>query len=98
MMVMRLKALWERFRSDGRAHTVAPMVAEKPRSPKPFQPLTHDESVEVLDDAIQWLIDETRATLAMPNGPSKIRRWAELRLRDRCMAKDFKRLLKEQRG
>ena len=98
MTFMRLRALWERCRSHGRAHTVALPVLEKPRVVKAFQPLTHDETVAVLDDAIQWLIDETRTTLALPNSPAKLQRWAELRARDRCMARDFKRIMREQEG
>lgn len=98
MTFMRLKALWERCSLHGRVHTLAPPAPVKPRSPKPFQPLTHDESVAVLDDSVQWLIDEIKATLAMPNRAAKLQRWAELRARDRCMARDFRRLLKEQHG
>jgi hypothetical protein len=64
------------------------------RTLKPFQPLTHDESIAVLDDTIQWLVDETRAMFAMPNGPSKERRWAELQARDKSMRRDFERLVR----
>jgi len=62
----------------------------------PFQPLTRDESIAILDDAIQWLMDQARATLLMSDGPSKERREAELRARDKFMARDLKRLIREQ--
>ena len=65
---------------------------------KPFQPLTRAESVMILNDAMQWLMDETEATLAMPNGPSKERRRAELRSRYRSMARDVERLAGKHGG
>ena len=63
-----------------------------------FEPLTHEQSVAVLEDSIQWLIDEARATMAMPSGLAKERRKAELRGRDKSMARDFARLVREQQG
>jgi len=98
IMVMKLRTFWERYRPQRWGPTAGARLPVETIALKPFQPLTRDESIAVLDDAIQWLIDETKSTLAMPNSPSKLRRWAELRARDRCMARDFKRLLKEQRG
>jgi hypothetical protein len=65
-------------------------------TPKPFQLLTNDESIAILDDAIQWLIDEVRTTEAMPDGPFKERRRAELQARDKSMARDFARFVREQ--
>ncbi len=59
---------------------------------KPFQPLTRDESIAILDDAIQWLLDETKTTLAMPDCPFKYQRLAELQARDQSMNQDFRRL------
>ena len=94
---MKLKSFWERYRAQRRSLTVTvPPPIEG--GPKPFQPLTPDESIAVLEDAIQWLIEEARAMPAMPNGPSKDRRRAELRARDKSMARDFARLVKEQQG
>ena len=95
-MVMKLRSFWERYRAQRWALTASARLPVAARTPKPFQPLTRDESIALLDDAIEWLIDETRATLALPNGPSKVRRWAELRARDKCMARDFKRLARQQ--
>jgi hypothetical protein len=68
----------------------------EPKGPKPFQALTRAESIAVLEDAVQWLIDESKATLAIPNGPCKDRRKAELRARDKSLARDFVRLMREQ--
>ncbi len=65
--------------------------------PKPFQPLTHNQSIAVLDDTIQWLLDEARTTLAMPDGPAKQQRWAELEGRDQSLVRDFQRLMRAQR-
>jgi len=52
----------------------------------------------ILDDTIQWLIHEVRITLAMPDGPLKARRKAELRARDKSIARDFQRLIRGQAG
>jgi hypothetical protein len=95
---MKLKSFWERHRSQRWALTNAVPLPAKARMPNPFQPLTHDQSIAVLEDAIQWLIDETRTMYAMPDGPAKLRRRAELRGRDRSMARDFARLAREQEG
>jgi hypothetical protein len=66
------------------------------RTPKPFQPLTRDESIPVLGDAIRWLVAESRRTHAMPDGPAKERRWGELAARDKSLARDFLRLARER--
>ena len=95
---MKLKDLWERYRAQRRALTLAVPSPLERRVPKPFEPLTHYESIAVLEDAIQWLIDEARTTLAIPNSPSKDRRKAELRARDKSMARDFARLVMDQEG
>ena len=95
-MVMKLKSFWERYKVQRWAPTAGARVPVEAKTPKPFQPLKRQESIAVLNDAIQWLLDEARTTLAMPKGPSKERRWAELQARDRCMARDFKRLVREQ--
>ncbi len=95
---MKLKALWDRYRSQHRALAVPAPPPIEGRGPKPFQPLTPDESVEILQQAIQWLIAEASATAAKPNGPSKDRRKAELRARDKSMARDFARLVRELQG
>jgi hypothetical protein len=95
---MNLKALWERCGVQRRAPTAAPTPPIKARTPKPFQPLTHGESIATLWDAIQWLIDETRTTYTLPNGPFKMRRYAELQARDKSLARDFARLVRKQEG
>ena len=95
---MKLKALWERYRAQHRALAVPAPPPIEGRSPKPFQPLTPEESVEILEHAIQWLIAEASATVALPNGPSKHRRKAELRARDKSMARDFARLMRERQS
>ena len=93
---MNLKSFWERHRSQRWAtRAVSPL---KVRTPKPFQPLTRDESIAILDDTIQWLMVEVRATFIMPDGASKERRRAELRARDKSIARDFQRLIREQEG
>jgi len=94
--IMNLKSFWERHRAQRWVGTAA--LPAKARTPKPFQPLTRNESIAILDDAIQWLMDEARATLLMSDGPSKKRREAELRARDKSMARDFQRLISEQEG
>jgi hypothetical protein len=43
-------------------------------------------------------MDEARATLAMPDGSLKEWRKAELRARDKSVARDFQRLIREQEG
>ena len=93
---MNLKSFWQRHRAQRCAATPAPTA--KATTPKPFEPLTHDQSIAILDDAIQWLTDELRATRAMPYGPLKTRREAELRARDKSMAADFQRLIREQQS
>ena len=93
---MKLKSYWERYRAQRWAATAPP--APKAETPKPFQPLTRDESIAILDDTIQWLMDEARATFIMHDGPSKDRRQAELRARDKSIARDFRRLIRKQEG
>jgi hypothetical protein len=94
--IMNLKSFWERHRAQRWAGTAA--LPAKARTPKPFQPLTRQESIAILNDTIQWLMDEARITLAMPDGPSKERRKAELRARDKSIARDFQRRIREQAG
>ncbi len=91
---MNLKSFWERHRARGWAVTAAPSTREATR--KPFQPLTRDESIAILDDTIQWLMDETRATFFMSEGPSKERRQTELQGREKSIAQDFQRLIRHQ--
>ena len=93
---MKLKSYWERYRAQRWAATASP--APKAETPKPFQPLTRDESIAILDETIQWLMDEARATFIMPDGPSKNRRQAELRARDKSIARDFRRLVRKHEG
>jgi len=93
---MNLKSYWERHRAQRWSLTAARPT--KARLPKPFQPLTRNESIAVLNDAIEWLMDEARVTVLMPEGPSKERRKAELRARDQSLARDFHRLIREQEG
>ena len=97
---MNLKLLWERYKASHRMRLVAPpLQAEVPvavRGPKPFRSLTQDESVAILEDAIEWLVDEAKSTMAMPNGPGKDRLRAELRGRHESMIRDFARLVREQ--
>jgi len=94
--IMNLKSFWERHRAQRWEVTAA--LQAKPSAPKPFQPLTRQQSIAILDDTIQWLMDEARATLVMPDGPPKERRRAELRARDKSIARDFQRLIREQEG
>ena len=98
IMVMKLKSFWERHRARRWALTDVVPLPVKAGTPQPFVPLTRDESIEVLDDAIQWVFDETRAVMAMPDSPAKERRWAELVARDKSLARDFLRLAREQAG
>ena len=92
--IMNLKSFWERHRARRWAGTAVPSAREK--APKPFQPLTRDESIAILDDTIQWLMNEARTTFFMAEGPSKGRRQTELRGRDKSIARDFQRLIREQ--
>ncbi|HTL57132.1 MAG TPA: hypothetical protein VL361_15730 [Candidatus Limnocylindrales bacterium] len=94
--IMNLKSFWERHRAQRWAGTAA--LPAKARKPKPFQPLTRQESIAILDDTIEWLMDEARTTMAMPDGPSNERRKAELRARDKSIARDFQRLIRGQEG
>jgi len=98
IMVMKLKSFWERHRARRWALTDAVPLPVQARMPKPFQPLTRDESIEVLDDAVQWVLDESQATIAMPDGPAKERRGAELVARDKSLVRDFLRLARQQAG
>ena len=94
---MKLRALWERYKANHRMRFVAPPpLRAAVTGPKPFQSLTHDQSVAILEDAIQWLIDEAKATLELPNGAPKERRRAELRGRHESMVRDFARLARKQ--
>jgi len=93
---MNLKSFWERHRSQRWATRAVPPT--KVRTPRPFQPLTRDESIAILDDTIQWLMDEARVTFIMPDGAPKERRTAELRGRHKSIARDFHRLIREQEG
>jgi hypothetical protein len=43
-------------------------------------------------------MDEARTTSEIPDGPAKERRNAELRARDKSIARDFQRLIREQEG
>ena len=93
---MKLRTLWERYMAQRRALTAALPPLLEARTSKPFTPLTREESTAILDEAIRWLMDEARSTLAMPNGPSNERRRAELRARYRSVTRDYLRLAKEQ--
>ena len=94
--IMNLKSFWERHRAHRWA--VNASLPAKARRSKPFQPLTRQESIAILDDTIEWLMDEAQVTLEMPDGPAKERRKAELRARDKSIARDFQRLIREQEG
>ncbi len=96
--VMKLRLLWERWHAHRRAVPAPFPRPSRAMTRKCFEPLTHDQSIAVLDDAIQWLINEAKATRAMPDGPERQRRRAELRGRDKSMARDFARLMRQQRG
>jgi len=48
----------------------------------------------ILDDAILWVMDESRATSLMTDSPAKNRRDAELRARDKSLHRDFQRLFR----
>ncbi len=88
---MKLRALWELCveRWEEATALSQPVGA---KALEPFQPLTRDESIAILDEAIQWVLDETRTTLAMPDCPFKNQRLAELQARDQSMDQDFQRL------
>jgi hypothetical protein len=94
--IMNLKSFWERHRA--RRWAVTASLSDSARTPKPFQPLTRQESIAILDDTIEWLMDEARTTSEIPDGPAKERRNAELRARDKSIARDFQRLIREQEG
>ncbi len=93
---MKPKSLWEQFLAQRRMIGPAVPLPIQSKTPKPFQPLTRQQSIEILDDSIQWLIDETRATLAMPSGPSKDRRWTELQGRNKSFERDFERFIRSR--
>ena len=93
--IMNLKSFWERHRAQRWAGTAT--LPLKAKTPKPFRPLTRQESIAILDDTNPWLMDEARAALLM-SGQSKQRRKAELRARDKSVARDFQRLIREQEG
>ena len=88
---MKLKAFWE-LCVGRREEGVALSPLARAKTPKPFQPLTRDESIVILDDAIEWLRDEIRTTLTTPDCPFKELRLAELEARDQSMNQDFRRL------
>jgi hypothetical protein len=92
---MKLRALWERCGAQRWMRTTTPPTPPGGITPKPFEPLTPAESRIILDEAIRWLNDEARTTLAMPNCPFRQRRWAELLARDQSMVRDFHRLSRE---
>ena len=87
--LMNLKSFWERHRAQ--RWSVTASRPAKARPPRPFQPLTRDESIAVLNDAVEWLMDEARTTLLMPEGQAKELRKAEL-------VRDFHRLIGQQDG
>ena len=91
---MNLKSFWERHRAQRWAGTAGPVP--KPATPTPFQPLTRQESIEILADSIEWLRDEASIMLGMPEGALKELRRAELRGRNNSITQDFQRLLKQQ--
>ena len=94
---MKIQALWERCRIRAWAPRPAGRAQAETRTPKPFQRLSHNESVAVLEEAVQWLIAEAKSTLEMPEGPAKRQRWAELEGRDQSLVRDFQRLLGSRR-
>jgi len=96
IVIMNLKSFWERHRAQRWSRTAAP--ATKARPPKPFLPLTGDESIAVLNDVFEWFTDEIRTMLAMPDGPSKEHRRAELRARHQSMARDYERLVRRRKA
>ena len=98
IIVMKLKIFWERYRAQRWAPTAGARLPLEGKTPKPFQPLTHEESRAVLEDATQWLIDQTRTMLTMPDGLAKERRWAELRARHKSLVLDSLRLARDQAG
>ena len=88
---MNPNSFWERHR--GQPWGATPVPSGKAATPKPFQPLTPQESIAIVADAIHWLRDEDRACAVMPDGPFKERRRAELRARDKSLARDLDRLI-----
>ena len=88
---MKLRALWE-LCVERWEEVTAPSPPVRAETPKPFQPLTRDESIAILDDATRWLFEEIRTTLGMPDSPLKKRRLAELQARDQSMSEDSRRL------
>jgi len=91
---MRLRDFWNRRRRKRWARTIGTHDPVEPNPPQPFQALTHAESKAVVEDAILWLFQETRAVLEMPDGLAKSRRSAELRARDKSIWRDYERLLR----
>lgn len=61
-------------------------------APKPFEPLSREQSLAVLLEASYWLRAQEAAVLLMPDGPAKRRREAELLARDRCVERDYQAL------
>ena len=95
---MKLESYWERHRAQRWAATADARRSGEARTPKPFEPLTHEESIAVLEHANQWLIDEARATAVLLNGPYRERRKAELWARYKSMTRDYARLMSKQEG
>ena len=94
--IMRLESFWERHRRQRWAPIAGAHRSGEARTPKPFQPLTHEESIAVLEHANQWLIDEARATVVLLNGPDRERRQTELWARYKSMTRDYARLARKQ--
>ena len=95
---MKLKNLWELWQAHRRSLSRPLPRPRRAMAPRCFEPLTRNQSIAVLEDAIQWLMDEAKAALAMPEGAARERRRAELRGRDKSMARDFARLMRQQKG
>ena len=93
---MNLKSFWERHRAQRWATNAVPRT--ELRTPRPFQPLTRDQSIAVVNDVIEWFTDEITTMLAMPDGPSKEHRRAELRARHQSMIRDYERLVVGREG
>jgi len=51
-----------------------------------------------VNDVIEWFTDEITTMLAMPDGPSKEHRRAELRARHQSMIRDYERLVVGREG
>ncbi|PWU11955.1 MAG: hypothetical protein C5B50_22360 [Verrucomicrobia bacterium] len=90
--IMNLKNFWGRHRAQRWPLSAAGPIKASP--PKPFQPLTRDESLAVVTAATDWFTEEVRAMHAMPNGPSREHRRAELRARHQSLVRDYQRLLR----